>query len=79
MVTVSRVQLRMHTSESELLMVSCYKSSQCYGTGHHLSMSETHMSTEVGHHVHRQLLRSVISSEWSYLIHRVHPKVCQVV
>jgi len=41
------VQLRMHASEYELLKVSCHKSSQCYGTGHHLSMSERCTSTEV--------------------------------
>jgi len=38
----------MCVSECELLMVSCHKYSQCYGTGNCLSMSETHTSTEVG-------------------------------
>jgi len=60
--TGTRVQPRMCASEHELLMVSCHKYSQCYGTGHCLSMSEMHMSTKVGYHVHRQLLRSVIKS-----------------
>jgi len=59
------VQLRMHASKYELLKVSYHKSGQCYGTRHHLSMSETCTSTEVGHHVHRQLPRSVIKSGWS--------------
>src|SRR5882724_11287862 len=54
----------MHASKYEALMVSCHKSSQCYGTRHCLSMSETHMSTEVGHRVYRQLPRSVIKSGW---------------
>jgi len=74
--TGTRIQPRMHASESELLMVSCHKSSQCCGNGHCLSMSEMHMSTEVGCCVHRWLLRSVIKSRW--VVHdlkRVHPMV----
>jgi len=62
--TGTRVQPRMHVSKSELLMVSCHKSIQCHGTRHSLSMSEMHTSTKVGHHVYRQLLRSVIKSGW---------------
>jgi len=61
----TRVQPRMYASKYKLLMVSCHKSSQCYRTGHCLSMSEMHTSTEVGHCVHRQLLRSAIKSGWS--------------
>jgi len=37
------------------------------------------MSTEVGHHVWRQLTRSVIKYGWLYMICRMHPRVCRIV
>ena len=42
-------------------------------------MSETHVSTEVGHHVHGWLPRSVIMSRWLCMTHRVHLRVHKIV